>query len=283
MDGDGLTLAQFADRLGLNLSAILVIGLALHAALGVVERDAFSRLRPIAVGAALATLTFVAVRFLILLVQLGDGPGVIDFELIALAWTVLGASSVFIVGGAIAAVVGLWFGIRAACVIGAVAASLGFAFTGHTQGLADPGLAPWALAAHVLIAGFWIAAPLNLFPADQLDDATLAVRLRRFSAIAVAAIPLLVVLGVWLALILSGSVEALLTTAYGKLLLGKLAIGLAGMAIGALNKQILTRRLLASPPEARRWLKASLRAEAALFLGAVVLISAATTFTGAPL
>mgnify|MGYP000951350602 CR=1 FL=1 len=110
MDGDGLTLAQFADRLGLNLSAILVIGLALHAALGVVERDAFSRLRPIAVGAALATLTFVAVRFLILLVQLGDGPGVIDFELIALAWTVLGASSVFIVGGAIAAVVGRWFG-----------------------------------------------------------------------------------------------------------------------------------------------------------------------------
>lgn len=279
MDGDGLIFLQFADRLGLNLFAVLSIGFALHAALGVVERDSFGKLRWAILAASAATALFVVLRFLILLAQMGDGT-TLDFELASLAWAALGNSSVFIVAGVLIAAAGVWLRLRALALIGGSAASVGFGLTGHTQGLADPGLAPLAVGLHVLIAGLWIAAPISLYPSTRIDDATLLARLRRFSALAVAAIPVLVALGVWLALLLAGGWPNLYGSAYGQLLLGKLAIGAVGVAIGALNKQVLTKRLASSPSAGRKLLKLTLGAEAVLFATAIILVSAATTFAG---
>jgi hypothetical protein len=42
---DALPFALFVDRIGLNVAALLTIGFALHAAAGVVDRDAFKRRR----------------------------------------------------------------------------------------------------------------------------------------------------------------------------------------------------------------------------------------------
>ena len=77
---------------------------------------------------------------------------------------------------------------------------------------------------HVFIAGFWLAAPVSLYPAPTQEDSELLSRLRRFSSIAVVAIPVLIALGAWLAWTLVGGPEKLFGTTYGLLLLAKLAI-----------------------------------------------------------
>ena len=281
MTGDELSLLQFADRIGLNLFALLTIGFALHAASGVVERDAFRGLRSrIALtGAALAFFT--TVRLGILVTQMGDGGNFLDPELMPLAWMVLGDSTLAILAGAAASIGGVWFGSRVVAGLGAAALSVGFGLTGHAQGLTDPGLAPVMVAAHVLIAGFWVAAPISLYPGSMLDSASLTSRLHRFSKIAVAAIPVLIAVGIWLAWILTEGGEKLLGTTYGLLLLAKLAIGVIAIGVGALNKQIIAAKVQADPATGRKWLCVALLCEATLFAAALIAVSAATTI-GAP-
>jgi len=279
--GDELSLLQFADRIGLNLFALLTIGFALHAASGVVQRDSFRGLRSrIALtGAALAFFT--TVRLGILVTQMGDGGNFLDPELMPLAWMVLGDSTLAILAGAAASIGGVWFGSRVVAGLGAAALSVGFGLTGHAQGLTDPGLAPVMVAAHVLIAGFWVAAPISLYPGSMLDSDSLTSRLHRFSKIAVAAIPVLIAVGIWLAWILTEGGEKLLGTTYGLLLLAKLAIGVIAIGVGALNKQIIAAKVQADPATGRKWLCVALLCEATLFAAALIAVSAATTI-GAP-
>ncbi len=281
MTEDELSLLQFADRIGLNLFALLTIGFALHAASGVLERDSFRGLRSrIALtGAALAFFT--AVRLGILIAQMGDGGDFLDPELVPLAWMVLGDSTLAILVGAAASIGGVWFGSRVVAGIGAAALSVGFGLTGHAQGLTDPGFAPIMVAAHVLIAGFWVAAPISLYPSSTLDSARLTSRLHRFSKIAVAAIPVLIALGIWLAWMLTEGGEKLLGTTYGLLLLAKLAIGVIAIGVGALNRHIITAKVQADPATGQKWLRVALLCEATLFAAVIIAVSAATTI-GAP-
>ncbi len=281
MIGDGLSLLQFADRIALNLFALLTIGFTLHAALGVVERDAFRgmAIRIALTGAALAV--FAAARLGILVAQMGDGANLLDPELIPLAWMALGDSTVAILSGAVACTAGVWFRSRIIAGLGAVGLGWGFGLTGHAQGLTDPGVAPAMVAVHVLIAGFWVAAPLTLYPVSALDNDRLIARLRRFSGVAIAAIPILIALGIWLAWILTEGADKLFGTTYGLLLLAKLAIGVIAVALGALNKQVITSRVTADPANGRKWLRVVLLFEATLFAAAIIAVSGATTI-GAP-
>jgi putative copper export protein len=278
--GDALSLALFADRIGLNVTALLTIGFALHAAFGVVGRDAFGRLRSLIVWTAVGILVFVGLRLLILNAQMGDGTVLFDPELFALSWTALGPSTMALSAGAVASVAAVFGGSRILAAIGAVTMAAGFGLTGHSQGLADPGLAPMAVGAHAFIAGFWVVAPITLHPADHIGDDVLLARLRRFSVIAMAAIPLLILFGIWLAFVLAGGVTPLLGSTYGWLLLAKLAAGLMAMAVGALNKQVVTARIEQDPVKGRRWLRLTLASEAILFATAILAVSAATTIAG---
>jgi putative copper export protein len=160
-------------------------------------------------------------------------------------------------------------------------AAAGFALTGHTQGLTEPGFAPPAVALHVLIAGFWVAAPVTLWPVTSLADGRLLARLERFSVVAVAAIPILVALGVWLAWRLAGGFAPLIASTYGLLLLLKLLVALAAMGMGALNRQVVTGKVRQNAAVGRRWLRTTLAIETTLFLVAIMAVSAATTI-GAP-
>jgi putative copper export protein len=278
--GGELSLLQFADRIGLNLFALLTIGFALHAALGIVERDSLRGLRSRIALAGLALVFFTWVRFGILIAQMGDGTNVFDPELMPLAWMVVGDSTLAILAGAAVSVGGVWFGSPLASALGAAALSFGFGLSGHAQGLANPGLAPIAVALHVFIAGFWVAAPVSLYPAAALNDDRLLSRLQRFSSIAVVAIPVLIALGAWLAWTLAGGLEGLLGTTYGLLLLAKLAIGIVAMSLGALNKQVITAKVAADPAIGRKWLRVTLLCEATLFALAIIAVSAATTIGG---
>ena len=211
---------------------------------------------------------------------MGDGTVLFDPELFPLSWIALGPSTMAMGVGAVAGVAGVIVGSRILAGIGASILAVGFGLTGHSQGLADPGLAPMAVAAHAFIAGFWVVAPITLYPAALLRDDVLLARLKRFSVIAMAAIPLLLLLGVWLAFVLAGGVAPLFGSIYGWLLLAKLAAGLAAMGMGALNKQVVTTRIERDPAKGRRWLRLTLAFEAILFATALLAVSAATTIAG---
>jgi len=279
--GDGLTVALFAHRTGLNLAALLTIGLALHGALGIVERSAFQRFRGLLVLTALGVAMLAATRLPFLNIQMGDASSAFDPDLTSLGWLALGPSTLAFAGGAIIAVLGAGTARRSLLALGAMVISAGFGLTGHTQGLEDPGLMPLAVSLHTLIGGFWIVAPMTLRPSQGLGDAELLARLQRFSTLAVLAIPALVVLGLWLAWILAQGWVGLFGSAYGQLLLVKLAAALAAMAMGAINQKILTARVRTDPGRGRRWLGRTLAIETALFVMVVLVVSAATTLTGA--
>jgi putative copper export protein len=278
--GDALPLALFADRIGLNVAALLAIGFAFHAAAGVVERDTFKRRPWLALSTAAGVFLFVGLRLLILNAQMGDGTVLVDPELFPLSWTALGPSTMALGAGAAVGAAGLLAGSRLLAGIGAFVLAIGFGLTGHTHGLTEPGLAPILVAVHVLIAGFWVTAPITLYPAASLGDDVLLMRLKRFSAIAITAIPLLILLGAWLAWVLAGGFEPLIGSTYGLLLLFKLAVGVTAMGMGALNKQIVTARIKTEPAKGRRWLRRTLAVETILFAAAVLAVSAATTIAG---
>ena len=225
-------------------------------------------------------VVFLVLRLAILIAQMGDGSNFFDAELLPLAWMGLGSSTSLIVAGAGGAVSGVWLKSRIIAALGAIALGAGFGFTGHSQGLSDPGLAPLMVATHVLIAGFWVAAPLSLYPSRTFDDARLLGRLHRFSSIAIAAIPVLIALGIWLAWILAGGIEKFFGTTYGLLLLAKLLTAVIAMGLGAINKQFITAKISSAPAIGRLWLRTTLYLEATLFAAAIIAVSAATTIGG---
>lgn len=283
MEADPLAPVQLAVKLALYISALLAAGLALHASLGIVDHAGRGRaLRSAALLGALA-LVFAALRLAVANIQLGGAlNSVFDAATLAWTWPNLSASSMaFALGGSLLLVA---WPFRATWLAAFAAASLaaGFGLTGHTQGLDAPGLAPWAVGLHVLIAAFWTAAPLTLWPRDRLSNETIAGRVERFSRLAVIVVPLLFGIGVWLTILLSGGFAAVASYLYGQLLLAKLAVATAALALGAYNKQVVTRKLRETPETGRRALIATLGLDLLLFTGALALVGVATTLTGPP-
>ncbi len=283
MAGDALAPLMLALKLALYAAALLSAGLALHGVLGVVERGARAAwIRNAALAAAFA-LVFGALKLLLLNAQLAGGLAhAFDAESFGWTWAMHAPAFIALAIGAVAALAAWasqrhWLGL-----ITVLGFSASFALTGHTQALAAPGLAPWAVGLHVLIASYWIAAPISLWPRGALADAALHRRLERFSAGAIVAIPLLFVAGLWLAWRIAGGVAALLESEYGRLLLAKLAAASAALGLGALNKQVVTGVIIRAPERGRVWLKRTLVADALLFLTALLLVSWATTLTGPP-
>ncbi len=283
MAGDALAPLMLALKLALYAAALLSAGLALHGVLGVVERGARAAwIRNAALAAAFA-LVFGALKLLLLNAQLAGGLAhAFDAESFGWTWAMHAPAFIALAIGAVAALAAWasqrhWLGL-----ITVLGFSASFALTGHTQALAAPGLAPWAVGLHVLIASYWIAAPISLWPRGALADAALHRRLERFSAGAIVAIPLLFVAGLWLAWRIAGGVAALLESEYGRLLLAKLAAASAALGLGALNKQVVTGVIIRAPERGRVWLKRTLAADALLFLTALLLVSWATTLTGPP-
>ena len=281
MAGDALAPVLFALRTGLNISSLLLIGIALHAAIGVVERETLKRWRSLTIGLALATSTLAFARLLLLNLQMGDASTILDPDLTAIGWMALGPSSLAFLVGAAGVVLGVALGQRIILGGGAIIVTAGFALTGHTQALSEPGVMPYVVALHAAAGGFWVAAPLTLAPTAMVSDDVALARLKRFSAAAMAAVPLLFIAGLWLAWVLAGGAAGLLGTAYGWLLMAKLSAAMAALGVGAFNQKVVTAKVATDPPAGRRWLRRTLTAEAVLFVFAILAVSAATTLTGA--
>ena len=106
---------------------------------------------------------------------------------------------------------------------------------------------------HLCAAGFWIGGlvPLTIFLARvrasfSLGETVVRV-VRRFSTLSLCCVSVLVVSGISNSWLLVGSIHALFTTPYGRLLLVKLTLFAILIAIGARNRFLVKIKLLKAP------------------------------------
>jgi putative copper resistance protein D len=128
------------------------------------------------------------------------------------------------------------------------------AWSGHAAGgLGDEAVVhPAADVLHLIAAAAWVGALLPLIvllaaASGGADDASLSMArtaTTRFSILGIVSVGTLLVTGIVNTYYLAGSVPALLHTDYGRLLLIKIALFLAMVAIATVNRFRLTPRLL---------------------------------------
>lgn len=162
---------------------------------------------------------------------------------------------------------------------GAATALFSYAFAGHVMTAGPRWLTAPALLAHTSAVAFWIGSLLPLRAA--LADADAAPVVRRFSAIAVAAVAVLLAAGIVIAVLQVRSAAALVTTAYGWMLLGKLALVAGLLALATFNKLRLTPAFARHDPGAAAALRRTIGAEVVL-AAAILAITAALGTTPPP-
>jgi copper resistance protein D len=149
-----------------------------------------------------------------------------------------------------------WLGLVAALALVASIAwtghsGSGYGASGNTQLAAD--------VLHLLAASAWIGGlmPLALllaFARNRSDPwpAVAAGVTQRFSILGIVSVATLIASGATNAWFLVGSVEALTTTEYGRVLMLKLALFLVMVAIAAINRNVLTPQLTAASSDGQR-------------------------------
>jgi copper transport protein len=152
------------------------------------------------------------------------------------------------------------------------------ALTGHALTAGPLWLTAPLLILHVLIAAFWLGA---LWPLGQalarLEPGEAILLVKRFSAIALPAVVLLIAAGAAMAFLQLGRLSELFSTAYGLRLSSKLAFVAVLLMIAALNRLWLTPALAAGRANAVHRLRASVGLE----VGFGLAILAATSSLGA--
>jgi putative copper resistance protein D len=184
-----------------------------------------------------------------------------------------------------------WLEITAAVLAAAFAGAL--AWSGHAAGGlgGEAILHPAADVLHLVAAAAWGGALLPLivlFATAGANDASLAMARTatvRFSILGIVSVGTLLATGVVNTFYLAGSVPALLHTEYGRLLLIKIVLFLAMVAIAAINRFRLTPQLLqqasiAASRDALRRLRRNAAIEA--LAGAAVIAIVAALGTMAP-
>lgn len=270
-----LEAAAFASKLLLYGAALGGAGAGLHQAMGIVKH----RRLFVWLGGAIACTALL--RLLVVNAQMGGAlAAAFSADHFQWMWAGIGdQTTAFLVGAALLSV-SAFSPFRIFAIAASIVIAGGFGLAGHGAGLENPGPAPYVVALHTLIAGFWFVAPFTLWPRNAEPDGLTLHRTRMFSRIAVFIVPALFVSGLWLLWRIGGGIDGVISSLYGRLLLGKLALGAAILGLGALNMTVVTERLVAAPASGCDALRATLRVDAILFLGVLMLIASATTFTG---
>jgi copper transport protein len=169
---------------------------------------------------------------------------------------------------------GRMLSLAALVAVGVALAASGHASAAHPQWLTRP-----AVFLHVVAIAFWIGAllPLGLLLREGGPSATAA--LARFSRAIPFAVAPLVVAGIVLAVIQVGEPAALWTTAYGRVLLAKLALLVALFGLAAINRWRLTGAAAAGEAWARKRL---VRATAVELVLAVAIFGVVATWRFTP-
>jgi copper transport protein len=137
-----------------------------------------------------------------------------------------------------------------------------------------------AAVLHAACAMFWIGSLLPLLATLRQERATALAILRRFAIRAVIAVGLLCVGGAVLALDHVGSIDVLLASLYGQVLVAKLAAVAVLLGMASWNRFKLTPQLADNHPRAPARLSASIRGELGL---SVVIVGLAAILGMTPL
>ena len=193
-------------------------------------------------------------------------------------WTVAVLSAAFLV-----ALAGLrWNAVgRAASAVALLAGSAALALSGHASAASPQWMMRPAVFLHALTIALWVGSlvPLACASREGADAGRRA--LDRFARLVPCAVAVLVVAGVLLAVVQVEHPAALLSTAYGKVLLIKLALVLVLFAIVAINRWALTGPAHAGEARAMRRLSRMVVLETLVVL-AILAVAATWRFTPPP-
>ncbi|KIT17126.1 copper resistance D family protein [Jannaschia aquimarina] len=282
---DGLAVLAIAAKAAGYAAALLAMGGVLFVAVfrRLATPDVLRLARRIAAAAALVGLAVLAVRFGIRAARIsGMGlDGATDATMLGFVWdSPLGVAAIWrgfgeaVILAVLLPGAGLWIALG-----GSAAVAVSYAQVGHSLG--DPRAAlALLLVAHVLAASFWVGAlaPLRRAGAGPEGGALL----HRFGLVAMGVVAGLAVAGAGLAWLLSGSPAALFGTAYGWVLLAKVAVVAALLGLAAWNKLRLVPALAAGTPGASASLRRSIALEGAMVALILVATAAITTVTTPP-
>jgi copper transport protein len=248
-----LTAARWLGYAGLLLAAGLVMFAALFLPVGPVTGNARRRTSGLArAAAAVAAVAWLAALPLTAVYLLGGGPGLLTE---AATWSSLPPTE-YVVTALI--VVGLAVAIgsrRRVAVVAATLAAVAPALAGHTRAASPEALVVGADALHLLAGSIWLGGLAGLaltLPALTGHGTVAAETLTRFSTAAAGVLAALIATGSLLAWRILGSWSALTDTGYGRLLLAKIALVLAALAIAAWNRWSLLPRLARGAKHAGR-------------------------------
>jgi copper transport protein len=132
---------------------------------------------------------------------------------------------------------------RAFGLVGLIGIGLALAASGHASAASPQGLTGPAVALHALGVAVW-AGSLVPLAAAMTRDADQAIKaLHRFSRMIPMVLVVIILSGGFLAVVQVEQVEALGSTAYGRVLVAKLSVVTTVLALAAWNRFVLTRRI----------------------------------------
>lgn len=147
--------------------------------------------------------------------------------------------------------------------VGLFGAGLALAFSGHASSAAPSMVDRPAVFVHAVCVAFWIGSLLPLYVV--LRGAPAAVPgLASFSRAIPIPVAMLVATGFWLAFVQLGQLDALWTTSYGAVLMGKLAAVSLLFALAAANRYWLVPKFESRGAAAARPLATAIASELAL-------------------
>lgn len=209
----------------------------------------------------------------------GDSSGLTDPEMLGLLWsTQVGTALALRLAGVALLLMGLFLGQMGLWIsaVGGILALLSFAVIGHVPDREMLWLNA-LLVFHLAAVSLWIGilTPLKRLATTRkaADAAELGHRFGRLAAIFV---PLLILAGVVMSYVLTGSLSALLTTAYGQALLIKVLLVAGLLSLAAVNKLRFVPRLVDGDANAARGLSKSISLEWVAVL-AILLVTAVLT------
>lgn len=280
---DGWVIAVILAKVALYASCLLAAG-SLLAALFLSPSDArmAGTLRRIALCAALPGFPILVLR---LLPQAGllidDGfAGMIDPDVLALLIQgAMGRATAVCAAGLVMLVLAVRFPPlrRTTGCIGAFFAVFSFSLIGHATHEARAVLTV-LLSLHLGCIAYWLGAlaPLHRLAADRRALPHCVSMAERFGKQALVLIPLLAAAGLICSSFLTGSVQNLVMSGYGRTLIGKIILAGALLGLGAINKTRLVPAMRKGDIAAARKFRTAIRWEYAVF-GAIFLITAVLT------
>jgi copper transport protein len=273
-----LGVVRWLAYVGLLVAAGVAGFSALFLPLDPAAEEARRRLRgTVRLAAAVAVLAWWAAVPLVALYQLGLAASALGD---GSTWSAL-ALGEYVVPAAVTVGLALTLGARRGLVLGGCAVALAApSLTGHTRATSPEALVIAVDVLHLAAGALWLGGLVAL--ALVLRDLsgrgeTAAVVLSRFSTWAAGILAVLVVAGSVMAWRVAGSLDALLDTTYGTLLIVKVLVVVVAVAIAAWNRFALLPRLRGADRTAERTTAAAsvvrtTYAEAAVLL-AVLLVT----------